>query len=73
MQLRSDEEIDGERKARQFGYDSFESFLQSPAMSARVLIAQDAEGNRLYKAYPTKMDLENYVAQQLGTDYGATK
>ncbi|KAH7722084.1 hypothetical protein AAVH_10386 [Aphelenchoides avenae] len=59
--------------ARSFGYDTFEGFLQSPEMEPQVLVTRNAEGARLYKVYPTKADLENYVAQQLGTDYGDTK
>lgn len=55
------------------GYISFESFLQSPEMSPRLIIVEIAEGDHTYKAYPTKADLENYVAQQLGTDYGETR
>ncbi|KAH7684474.1 hypothetical protein AAVH_41018, partial [Aphelenchoides avenae] len=71
--LRNDSGIDGERMARSFGYDTFEDFLQSPEMASRVLVTRNTEGARLYKVYPTKADLENYVAQQLGTDYGDTR
>lgn len=42
-------------------------------MAPRILIVGDSNTRYTYKAYPTKVDLENYVTQQLGTDYGETK
>lgn len=68
-----DSGLNGEAVARELGYDSFEAFLQSPEMAPRILVGTLPNGRRLYKVYPTKVDLERYVTQQLGTDYGDTK
>ncbi|KAH7707342.1 hypothetical protein AAVH_25422 [Aphelenchoides avenae] len=71
--LSEDSGLNGEAVARELGYDSFEAFLQSPEMAPRILVGTLPNGRRLYKVYPTKVDLERYVTQQLGTDYGDTK
>lgn len=61
--------MDGERVARNLGYDTFEAFLQSTEMASRVIVADTARGAPLYKVYPAKADLGSYVTQQLSTDH----
>ncbi|KAH7712850.1 hypothetical protein AAVH_19799 [Aphelenchoides avenae] len=71
--LSEDSGLDGESVASELGYESFEAFLHSSEMAPRILVGASPDGRPRYKVYPTKADLERYVAQQLGTDYGDTK
>ncbi|KAH7712855.1 hypothetical protein AAVH_19804 [Aphelenchoides avenae] len=71
--LSEDSGLDGETVACELGYESFEAFLHSPEMAPRILVGALPVGRPRYKVYPTKSDLERYVDQQLGTDYGDTK
>ncbi|KAH7707353.1 hypothetical protein AAVH_25418, partial [Aphelenchoides avenae] len=71
--LREDSGLEGEALARELGYESFEAFLHSPEMAPRIVLGALPDGRQCYKVYPTKCELEHYVAQQLGTDYGDTR
>ncbi|KAH7706042.1 hypothetical protein AAVH_26745 [Aphelenchoides avenae] len=70
--LRESEDIDGEMRAREHGYDSLEAFLRSLTMKDRVIVV-DSLGGTVYKARPNADTQHIHDAQLEGAQYAAER
>ncbi|KAH7698022.1 hypothetical protein AAVH_34890 [Aphelenchoides avenae] len=70
--LREDIGVDGESKAREFGFQSLEAFLRSTAMQERVLVG-DAEGGTVYKARPNATNRHQHEASVISAEAAARR
>lgn len=72
--LRDEQNVDGEREARRFGYPTFEAFLTSSVCDTSFRIENDANKNPCSVAViPNELNMDNYIEQQAALRNANTK
>ncbi|KAH7703230.1 hypothetical protein AAVH_29602, partial [Aphelenchoides avenae] len=64
------EDIDGEKRASEHGYESLEAFIRSLTMKDRVIVVDSLDGT-VYKARPNADTQHILDAQVEGAQYAA--